>query len=1292
MRSKGSVLRDSLLFVLAVVASAYSQTSAKSLVTRPIDETKLVTLPGNLHPLALPQYDCGAVPDTLPTNRILLLLNRPAEREQALQTFLVAVQRRGSPSYHQWITPQEFGQRFGASDTDVQTAQNWLRSHGFSVAKTAQSRQFIEFSGTAGQLRSAFHTEIHQYDVGGETHYANSSQIRIPAALTALVRGVSPLNNFRAKPYIALAGPALYSRSTKRAIPQWTIPNPFGTSNPYAYPVAPEDFATEYDLAPLYQAGINGTGQTIGIINESNIDLSLVAAYQQLFGLANNPTQVVIDGDDPGTLNSVDTEAYLDVELSGAVAPNATVNLYISNGSDLQDPLALAALRAIEDNQASVLSVSFGQCEAFLGNSGNQMWAGLWEQAAAQGQTVVVAAGDTGPECNFVAGISVSGIASTPWNVAVGGTDFYYSDYATGGASATTLWNQTNDSNLGSLTAPLPEQVWNDPFGLDIISNGLQRNEIYSGGGGASSCSTQNSSTETCTSGYAKPAWQSGPGVPSDGVRDLPDVSLFASNGANLSAYPICAYAGECAAGAGNEVEVYLTGGTSASTPAMAAIMALVNQKYGRQGQADFTLYPLAQQTPSAFHDITLGSNDSVCAGTTDCIVNANGDNQTTIYSATPGYDLASGLGSVDANVLVDNWNSVTFTPTTTTLTLSATKITHGTPVTVTADVAPSSGSGSPTGAVAILTSSTLPSTQGQSVLTLSAGSASSTINSFPGGYYNVSAAYHGDGVFGGSTSPPIALTVTPENSNISFSFLDNNKAVATGGTVQYDDQLSLIVQPSGVSALTGKTDGNATGTATFTVDSTSATVALNSVGIASWTPPALSVGSHTASATYSGDASFNASTATPLTFSVTKGLPFVNMYLEVPEPPPYPGININAGGSLPVTVVVGPFYGGFASGLAAALGTATPTGTVTVCLGESYDNACQNPTYSQTATLSAPSGTNAQYATATATFTNLTAGDYVPSVQYNGDANWLSQGLIDLINVNVYSITPLLATTTALNITPADISATGLATFATTLTGAGSLGTAPTGEIDYYNNGIFLTYVILPTANPGTTDSISFELNSSWFWTSGNNQITAIYDGDSNYQPSISNVVNLGVTQNGGDFTLAPQIPQITLKSGASETVGLNLTSLSNFNGSVALSCTPSSTNITCGVNPSSAALNGSATATLTVTASATTSGQAAPVPPRSDPGSRAAWLAADAVFLLACLVLTGFTDRRRRQAMLVSASLLATLMLLPACGSGGQNHQPPPPPANAIAYSVVVTGTANGIIHNAKVVVMVQ
>ena len=406
---------------------------------------------------------------------------------------------------------------------------------------------------------------------------------------------------------------------------------------------------------------MTGAGVTIGIIDVSNIDLSLVNDYRSVFGLNGHAVQVVLDGGDPGASSS-DVESYLDVEMAGAVAPAATVNLYLSAGSPYQDPLALAALRAIEDNQADVLSISWGAGEQELGTSGNQVWNALWEQAAAQGQTVLVATGDYGqtPDTNYLyqaslAGPAVNGLASTPWNIAVGGTDFYYSDYATGAPSASTFWNATNDPvTKGSLKTPITEQVWNDAYGLDAFRNGA-----YAAGGGASNCTNVNAITGGCVSGYAKPAWQTGPGVPADGVRDIPDVSLFASNGANYSAFVTCDSEGDCAPDASGNFNFDLVGGTSGSTPAMAAIMALVVQKYGRQGQADTVLYPLAQQKPTAFHDVTLGGNWDMCVqGDADCTLNAgSGQGESTVYSAAVGFDLASGWGSVDAANLVNNWN-----------------------------------------------------------------------------------------------------------------------------------------------------------------------------------------------------------------------------------------------------------------------------------------------------------------------------------------------------------------------------------------------------------------------------------------------------------------------------------------------------------------------------------------------------------------------------------------------------------------------------------------------------------
>ncbi len=1268
----------------------------RGLVTRQIDESRLVTLSRGVPPTRQGWVDRGVVRDDFAAGRMLLQLNRPPDREAALQKFLREAHTVGSDGYHKWLTPQQFGKQFGPVDSDIQTATAWLSSHGLRVSRVTLGKQFIEFSGNAGQVREAFHTQIHQYEARGSTAYANAGEIRIPEALAPLVRGLSPLGGSHATPDVRVAGHGVYSRSTRKAKAEWTIPNPFGTANPNAYLVTPEDFATQYDLAPLYKAGVNGAGQTIGIVNESNIDLSLVAAYQSLFGVAGTTPQVVIDGDDPGTLNQVDVEAYLDVEVSGAVAPKATVDLYIASAGDLVDPLELAALRAVEDNQASVLSVSFGQCEFVLQNAGNQFWASLWEQAAAQGQTALVASGDSGSECLLEEINTVSGLASTPWNVAVGGTDFYYSDYASGGASAASLWNSTNDNSLGSLLAPLPEQPWDDPYGLNIIADGYQRGERDAAGGGVSNCSVENSTTGACTSGYAKPAWQTGPGVPADGARDLPDVSLFASNGANLSTYAICAGEGECVA-SGGEADVLLVGGTSASSPAMAGIMALVDQKYGRQGQANFTLYPLAQQQPTAFHDITVGNNSEVCGGSSNppiCVLQWNGIYGTPQYPAGPGYDQASGLGSVDANVLVNSWNTISFQPTTTNLQLSSASITHGAPITVSASVSPASGSGTPTGAVAVLTNSPVPSSAAQFSIPLSNGSGTtSDVNYLPGGEYQVTGHYGGDGTFAASTSSPVSLTVKPEKSNINFSMISGSSAISSGGSVQYNAPFQLNIQPTGINAAAGTTDGNATGTAAFTIDSNSATVALNGAGIASWIPPALSVGTHTATATYPGDASFQPSSATGVTFNVTPGLAFLNETLFSPlvALPNTGGPSLAPGSALNIGITAeGGWYTLGASPSQVPRGTATPTGTVTVCLVPIINPlyVCLNPIYSQTATLTATSGVNSRTSSAVATFPNLAVGDYFVSISYSGDTYWEASGLNVLQEINVQPLPAIAASTTALAISPTSISGTDLSKVSVTVSGSGDGSTAPTGYVDLYDNGILFTYAYLPTNVVGSSTSVSLELNPLSFWTSGANQITAIYEGDTGNGPSMSNSISVTANQTAGlgDFTLASQIPQITVKAGSSGTFSLNLASLSNFSGSVALTCKPSSAQFSCSINPASVTLNGTVSATVTVNATLPNTAMAAP---------NGLWPVAGMVAL--CIIWIGGRARRAFQRSLLFGLALLTVLAASGCGgngggSGGSGSNPPPNSTPAGNYSVLVTGTANGTIHNAVVYVVVQ
>lgn len=1342
-----------LCFLLGSIAlPVVAQVPATSLITQPIDESSLVALRGSVQPLARVGIDRGSVPDSFSTGPILLMLNRPADRGSALQQFLQSVNSRGSAGYHQWLTPEQFGQQFGPADADLQAASAFLASHGLNVSKTSKGRQFIEFSGTAGALRDAFQTEIHQYTVNGETQYANATELKIPLALAPLIRGISPLNSFRAKPSLRILGQASYSPQSHRATPEWTLSGQSGA----VYAVAPEDFATQYDLAPLYQAGVNGAGQTIGIINESNIDLSLVKAYQKLFGLSSATPQLVIDGSDPGTLPDVSIEAYLDVEEAGAVAPGATINLYVANTNGLftgtvtdenvVDPLYIAALRAVDDNTASVLSVSFSNCEGFLLASGNALWSGLWQQAAAQGQTVLVSSDDSGStgcddgtgQWTTEFGLAVNGLASTPWNMAVGGTDFYYSDYASGGASAATLWNQVNDAGNGSLKTPLPEQVWDTVYGLNAIGPYVQNqaDAIPAGGGGASSCIN---SAEAATSGsgvlpfvcnsvsgsgtlrgYAKPAWQSGTGVPNDGVRDIPDVSLFAAFANNFSAYPICAQAGDCAAGSGGNTQITLVGGTSASTPAMAGIMALVDQKYGRQGQANFTLYPLAHQVPAAFHDITLGSNNMTCAnGSPGCSPDGNGDGLLSLqkYSATAGYDLASGLGSVDASVLVNNWNSITFKPTTTTLQISPTTTQHGSAVNVTIDVKPSSG-GTPQGYITLNAALSSASAPPLGVFTLSNGSATGSLTDLPGGTYEVWAQYAGDGTFAASQSAPQSVTISPAASTVSLygfevpgrtlnpaapcsippnqPFYERAMLTGAGGNGEWEPWPSgssfSYYQVAPVAIVNGAWPafGSGTGNVTFTVDGVpQATVALNSYGYAGWVPPStFNAGTHTIGASYSGDSSYAPATASPYTAIVPQVKPSLSAWPAASCDNPWsstPKCTVTAGDDMHVEVQI---Y---------QANCHVPTGALTVNMGSLSQNVTIIP--GGLTTLST-FFTGFPVLSGEAIFKNLPAGTYALSASYAGDANSLpTTSTAPFYQLGQYgqSFTIVatapaqqLPTTAAMSVNPSSFDDTLWLDFYVTATVTGPSGstTPPTGTVAFFDDGLELSYGALTPSGPNSATATVMAEGTNM--DVGSSQLKAVYSGDSVYQSSaFTENYQFTINTTAPDFLLAPQTPKLTVQAGSSETIGFNLASIGAYSGTVSLSCTPSSSLVTCSLSPATVAINGPATTTLTVKVAAQ---NAALAKPRSILAAR--WPMMAGAFVFGLFFIRRVRKNSLSRSILLCAALVACLGAV-SCGginsSGGSGSTTPPPPPAATAYSVVVTATANGIVHNAVITVVV-
>ena len=914
----------------ADASTSFAQTSAvPARITQAIDETQLVRLRGNVHPLARLEFDQGAVADWQPMNRMLLVLQRSAEQQAALSKFMEEQQSKDSPNFHKWLTPLEFGAQFGPADADIQTVTDWLTRQGFQRIKVGAGRTTIEFSGTVAQVRNAFHTEIHRYLVKGETRQANSADPQIPTALTPVVAGIVTLHNLPRKSFRHLAG--AFTRTVDgRIVPQFTGTDSSGTF----YAVGPADFARIYNIP----ATPDGTGVTIGIVADSNINPQDVKDFRNLFGLSANfsSANIIVNGPDPGpVLAGGEGEADLDAQIAGMVAQNATINLVVSEDTTTALGADLSALYIVDNNTAPVLSESFGACEAALGTAGNQFYNALWEQAAAQGITAVIASGDPGSagcddfntEKAATRGLAVSGIASTPFNVAVGGTDF--DDVGT----QTTFWNAQNsaDGKRESAKGYIPETTWNDSCAAAATSSTLNTvcatpNNIVGGSGGPSNCSmsTVSGTTVTCTGGYPKPSWQNG--VSPASTRAIPDVSLFASDGPqSKSFYVVCqadaVKAGSppsCAPGP-NGFSFGGVGGTSTSAPAFAGIMALINQANGRQGNANFGLYKIAQTASNScnssnrtdptvpppagcvFNDVTKGNNSVPCVGgslncsstsaSTNGVLVDPASTTTPAWITKAGYDLATGLGSVNVANLATQWPLAvgTFHATTTSTkingAMTAVTITHGMSVNLSATV--TSTSGTPTGDVSFLAPTSV--NGGIGAATLSGGTATLASIFLPGGSYNVKAHYAGDGTFAPSDDlTGVPVVVNKESSSlqigiVTFDPVTERVTSANSTNFAYGSPYIFrmdIVNSKGTATncqpiTTGVITGcavDATGTVTAkdgTVPLDAGTFPINSLGHAEDLPIQLAPGTHNLSATYSGDISYNAPTS-PTTDTVT--------------------------------------------------------------------------------------------------------------------------------------------------------------------------------------------------------------------------------------------------------------------------------------------------------------------------------------------------------------------------------------------------------------------------------------
>ena len=689
----------------------------------------MVSLPGNVRREANALNDRGKVSGDLVMDHLLLQLQRPAAREAALDALIAEQYQPGSPFFHHWLTAEQFGALYGPSPRDIEAVTSWLTSQGFTVNSVSKSGLTIDFSGTASQVNDAFKAQIHNLQVRGVSHIANMQSPEIPVALANLVVGITSLNDFR--PHPANRGiSAIHIDSASKAITPHTAAqaaNPDLTVNSSYQLVVPDDLHTIYNFNPVYKNNITGKGQTIVVIEDTNVySTDDWNVFRSTFGLtkykAGSFTQIHPGSSckNPGVVIGNDGEAILDAEYSSAAAPNAAIVL--ASCADTSTTFGgLIALNALIDRPVPppIVSISYGECEAGLGAAGNATYNYAYQQAASEGVSVFVSSGDEGAascdanEPAATLGISVSGFASTPYNVAVGGTDFG-DTYA---GSNPQYWKANNNATYGSAKSYVPEIPWNDscastlitntvgynvPYGTDGFCNSAEGEQFFlttaSGSGGPSGCAYGNTSpldgtpavSGTCK-GYAKPNYQNGAfGNPNDGVRDLPDVSLFAANGVWGHYYIFC-YTDPApnqggAPCTGNPENWSGAGGTSFAAPITAGIQALVDQSTGSpQGNPNYVYYALARQEYGShgnnscnatlgnatsnsciFYDVTQGDIDVNCTGTFNCydpsgpngVLSTKTKAYAKAYNSNQGWDFATGIGTINVNNLVENWGN----------------------------------------------------------------------------------------------------------------------------------------------------------------------------------------------------------------------------------------------------------------------------------------------------------------------------------------------------------------------------------------------------------------------------------------------------------------------------------------------------------------------------------------------------------------------------------------------------------------------------------------------------------
>jgi len=1145
-----------LIYILSLSAlllgarAAQAQTGAQARIVSSIKNEERTTILNSTSPLVKASVDSGRMASGQNLGRMLLMLSPTAEQEQQAADLVAAQHDSSSPTFHKWLTPAQYGAQFGVAAQDATAVQQWLQTQGLTVHEISQSRRFIVFSGTVGQVEQAFSTEMHSYSYKNRSFIGNATDVQIPSALSPVVKGVVRLHSTPRGDSGNDLRDGNLKIGQKISVDKKTgkIEGPYGL-----HFMGPADFATIYNVKPVYAAGIDGTGESIAIVSRSSLadpqyninGVQDIRDFRAAMGLPANDPQIIVNGDDPQVQSYDDTiEALLDITWAGAVAPGAHI-IGVASQSNFADGVDISAAYIVDHNLAPIMSTSFGACEQTLGSAGSAFYNSLWQQAAAQGITAFVSAGDNGGAgCDSQSsglfasqGVAVNGIASTPYNIAVGGTQF--DDVANNDE----YWTVTADPvTLQSAISYIPEIVWNES------SNDVFSTSLWAGSGGVSTI-------------YAKPNWQSAAGVPNDGKRDLPDISLAA---AGHTGYALC-FEGSCSNP--SFIGVYSVGGTSASSPSAAGIMALVLQKQGGapQGLANYVFYKLAAQS-GVYHDITKGDNK---------VPDTNG--QFTVgYSAGVGYDLASGLGSFDVNALVMNWASASATAgSATTLSLGggqATTVVHGTPITFKAKVAcTGSGCTAPTGAISLQSTGTGSVAGdflgvGSAALVTSGATGIATIATpnVPGGTYGVTARYSGDGKYYSSTSNSLNVTVTPEASQMQMGGLAGGYYIQTPLSVNYGEPVTLWVAVGGNSGY-----GHPTGQISLLVDGAPASITTkdyitpgtltlnygeNSIALGNGTKltgessvfpnltPGLTAGTHQLDAAYAGDNSFNSSQTT-YNISVTKADTTVaDVFLEGTA---VPNVPVNIDGQLVLTNNGCAPYGGTVSISDYTSGTAVSLGPP-VTVSSQYCDSFTFPTVFKT------------------------AGQHLVRVSFSGDSNTNASTASGQLMVNSN-------TSASVNLV-ADVS--------NSIAGAMiNLSAQVTSDVRQYTatgNIVFLDgATTIGTAKLDGTGTGNLAISTL---AAGTHMISANYAGDA----VLAAASGGPITEMVADYTMQTQPASLTVTAGQSGTTMLSVIPLGGSTQTVSLTCGNLPVKLTCTFAPPSVTLDGVNAGAVKITVSA--------------------------------------------------------------------------------------------------------